>query len=921
MEFTTEEKITVEVTRVQAILTESPDGLGEDELMEAYKDKHKSSIQAFKEEFASLGAFLRANPPVIARGSQDQVSGLGADSQSAEILEKLDQFYSDVGAATGDEVLAEAYRFRQRENEEVAAFASRLDNHIRMAMARDVIYVFAKDDKDLGCAAAVRHEILLTDNVPTREPYRRVPPGQLQEFREALLALLDSGLNLEICLAYLDDVIVFARSFDEMLERLEAVLTRLDEYGLKLKPSKCKLFQTKLTYLGHVVSREGVGPDPDKVVVLKKWLGHPPKNVKELQTFLGFAGYYRSFIEGFAKIAAPLNSLLRSPDVKGTNRKLTEPFTWTVDCQQAFTTLINRLSSCPILAFPDFSSPFILHTDASGEGLGAALYQAQDGKPRVIAYGSRSLNAAERRYSAYRREFLALKWAVTDKFKQYLYGRKFHVVTDSNPLTYLLTTAKLSATDHRWLADLSTFDFDKQEKPTATRMDCHDYHAVQSQYDDETLACPSVEALAMQSAAIPDVLFSQHTNFKVMATADWIKLQREDPIISRATTLLHDQNVNPERESRLVRQILRDRERLTLRNGVLFRRRLVDEKEVFQLVLPESMHKRVLTGLHDNVGHLGKDKTLDLIQQRFFWPGMTSSVDKHIKECERCIKRKTPDPPRAPMIPIVTTEPMELLAVDFLSIEKGKGGYENVLVVTDSFTKFAWAIPTRNQKAETVAKVLWEKVLVHFGLPQRLHSDQGQDFESRVIKDLCKVAGIEKSRTTPYHPQGNGQTERFNRTLLSMLGTLDVDKKKDWPEHIAPLVHAYNCTRHSTTGYSPYFLMYGRQPRLPVDIALGIHKEQQPARPYAVYAENLKARLSHAYDVAKREAEKRAEYNKGRYDAKTVESSLQPGDHVLVKNLSVRGKNKLQDRWEDTPYTVIRKSGDLPVYIVRRVDG
>ena len=140
---------------------------------------------------------------------------------------------------------------------------------------------------------------------------------------------------------------------------------------------------------------------------------------------------------------------------------------------------------------------------------------------------------------------------------------------------------------------------------------------------------------------------------------------------------------------------------------------------------------------------------------------------------------------------------MELLAMDFLSIERGKGGYENILVVTDSFTKYAWAFPTRNQKATTVAKLLWEKVLMNYGFLQRLHSDQGKDFDSRLIKELCKVANIEKTRTTPYHPQGNGQTERFNRTLLGMLGTLDADKKAAWPDYVPSLVHAYNCTKHS----------------------------------------------------------------------------------------------------------------------------
>ncbi len=260
---------------------------------------------------------------------------------------------------------------------------------------------------------------------------------------------------------------------------------------------------------------------------------------------------------------------------------------------------------------------------------------------------------------------------------------------------------------------------------------------------------------------------------------------------------------------------------------------------------------------------------------------------------------------------------MELLAMDFLSLEKGKGGYENILVVTDAFTKFSWAFPTRNQKATTVAKILWENVLMQYGFPKRLHSDQGRDFESRLIKDLCDMANIAKTRTTPYHPQGNAQTERFNRTLLDMLGTLEDDKKHAWPSFVGPLVHAYNCTKHASTGYSPHLLMFGQQPRLPIDLTLGVPGTIPERRPYTTYAKELRGRLSHAYELASREMEKKCSANKQRYDAYAREATLEARDRVLVKNLSIRGKQKLADRWESTPYIVTRKIPDLPVYVVQ----
>ena len=254
-------------------------------------------------------------------------------------------------------------------------------------------------------------------------------PATFQRLMECCLG----DLNFRTCLIYLDDVIVFTRSFPEMLQHLEQVLQCLGEYGLKLKMSKCKLFQRKLTYLGPVVSAAGVEPDPEKTKVLEDWRLNPPKNSQQLQTFLGFAGYYCSFVKNFAKIAEPLYHLVGGQPPRG---RKTPPFLWTERCQEAFECLISCLTSPPILGYPDFHLPFIVHVDASSTGQGATLYQTQKGRPTVIAYGSRILSPAARNYSAYRREFLTLKWAVAEKFCDYLYGFRFHVITDSNPLAW-----------------------------------------------------------------------------------------------------------------------------------------------------------------------------------------------------------------------------------------------------------------------------------------------------------------------------------------------------------------------------------------------------------------------------------------------------------------------------------------------------
>ncbi len=280
------------------------------------------------------------------------------------------------------------------------------------------------------------------------------------------------SLNLKEVMVFLDDLIVFSATLEEHEERLMHVLGKLKEFGLKLSPEKCSFFKTSIKYLGHVVLERGVETDTEKIAALRKW--PKPKNIKELKSFLGFAGYYRRFIGDYSKIARPLNDLTVGylPPKEYGKGNLKDPIPmidpkrpfadkWTQKCDEAFDTLIHKLPTAPVLGFADARKPYILHTDASLHGLGAALYQEQDGQLRVIAFASRGLSNCEKRYPT-QLEFLALKWAVTDKFFDYLYGAQFTVVTENNPLTYVLTTARLDAAGHRWLAALSTFDFHVQ---------------------------------------------------------------------------------------------------------------------------------------------------------------------------------------------------------------------------------------------------------------------------------------------------------------------------------------------------------------------------------------------------------------------------------------------------------------------------
>ena len=261
----------------------------------------------------------------------------------------------------------------------------------------------------------------------------------------------------ESALVYLDDVIVYSKDFPAHLKHLEEVFRALSRYGLKLRPSKCQLFQKEVKFLGHQVCSQGVAPDPEKTAAVQNWA--TPATIKQVRSFLGFVGYYRRFIKDFSKIAKPLNELLRGTG-RG-RRRHSHSIHWTEECEMAFKQLKQELLQAPILAYADYTQPFILYTDASNLGLGAVLAQEQEGMEKVIAYASRSLHPTERNdanYSSFKLELLALKWAMGEKFKDYLWGAKVTVVTDNNPLVHL-QTAKLGAVEQRWVAQLANFDY------------------------------------------------------------------------------------------------------------------------------------------------------------------------------------------------------------------------------------------------------------------------------------------------------------------------------------------------------------------------------------------------------------------------------------------------------------------------------
>ncbi|KAL2085708.1 hypothetical protein ACEWY4_019028 [Coilia grayii] len=721
-------------------------------------------------------------------------------------------------------------------------------------------------------------------------------------------------------LLYLDDIVIFSSSFQEHLQRLELVLSRLKEHNLKLKLSKCHFFKDEVQYLGHVISSRGVATDPDKIQTVLQW--KRPLTLTELRSFLGFASYYRRFVAGFAKHAGPLHKLVSAVQgggkkCSGSNAKLGER--WDDKCEQAFQILKQELVTAPVLQYADFSLPFILEIDASHQGLGAVLSQEVNGEKRPIAFASRTLRPSEKNmsnYSSMKLEFVALKWAVTERFREYLLGAQFVVYTDNNPLSHL-QTAKLAAVEQRWASQLAVFNFELRYRPgTANR----NADALSRQHDPPILpvtaiasgiTVPSELQMARESMAPPEAsaIISTLDAAPIRLPADLRSLQTKDSVVGGFLTYWR-RGRPPNRQKRAqeaeaVLELARQWRRIREQDGILYREIQLPpaQDRVLQLLLPTALHEEVLTSLHDNHGHQGVERTTELIRQRCYWPKMRQDIERWCKACERCTLAKGLIPTsRTYAGHLLAAKPLEIIAIDFTVMEKASDNHENVLIVTDVFSKFTQAYPTVNQRAETVAKVLTEKWFYLYGVPKRIHSDQGRAFEGELLKRLCKLYGIDKSRTTAYHPEGNGQCERFNRTLHNLLRTLHPGKKKRWPQALPHLLFAYNTSVHQSTGHSPYELMFGRKPQLPVDFLLGRATEDPGSTSPEDWVNTHKEYLTAVYADARSRLEAAAA---GRERHSVLPPPLLARTRVCRRSHPL-GRHKIQDLWDPRVYTVVK---------------
>ena len=444
---------------------------------------------------------------------------------------------------------------------------------------------------------------------------RKNAPATFQRLMKSCLG----DLHLNWCIIYLDYVIVFSKTPKDHIERLHGVFHKLFMAGLKLKPRKCEFFKSKIAYLGHIVSAKGIETDPKKVEAVKNWT--IPKTFTDVRSFLGFTNYYRRFIKDYAKVARLLNILI-SGENTAKKKKLVE---WDEQCQKAFDALKDLCTSTLILAYADYKKEFQLHTDACEKGLGGVLYQKdENGLQRVIAYASRSLSHTERNYPAHKLEFLALKWAVTDRFHEYLYGGKFDVFTDNNPLTYILTSAKLDACGQRWVASLANYDFrlfyktgrSNVEADALSQIPTNSYHELESPVVKTILkSCQEYDWTDFNGNPKEVVCKTSQVVEGRITNEQWKTEQSNDDTIGQILQVLKNKESPNTLTTELAKQMYRYRNKLILRHGLLYRKYYdINQKEDrIQFVLPKKYHVQALEACHDNVGHLGIERTWSLL--------------------------------------------------------------------------------------------------------------------------------------------------------------------------------------------------------------------------------------------------------------------------------------------------------------------
>jgi hypothetical protein len=573
-------------------------------------------------------------------------------------------------------------------------------------------------------------------------------------------------LNWKQCVVYLDDIIVFGKSYDEHLDNLNAVLKAVETANLKIKASKCEFCKTEVLYLGHKVSAQGISPDPAKIRTIADF--EIPKTKRQLKEFLGAANFLRQYIPNFSKIANPLYEL--------TSEKV--KFCMTTCHLQALKNLKDAIINALTLSAPDYNLPFDVHTDASPKAIGAVLLQHN--KP--IQCASRKLNESEEKKHIGEKEALAVLWA-SRVFKHYIHGRE---------VTYHV--------DHKPLADLK---FNKEpEQPLGKltlRLQGSNYKIVYLPGKRNVIA----DWLSRPPEEMTSVVISSLE----LEVVDWVHEQRTDKRLQLIIEAIHSRQKTTPLLAPAFSKVFK---KLKFEHGILCYNK--------RIILPEAIRVPEIKRQHEFYCHQSAEKLYLRIRKDFYWPRMQQHIKDYCKRCDVCQKTKnTIEKTQAPLLHLTDVKasyPFQLVSIDIQGpFVTSKSGKRYIMVAICYFSKWVIAECTETCSALETANFIVKQIIFKFGPPMKLLMDQGKNFESKIVKELAKLYGIEKARSSPYHPEGNGAVERENRSIKEMLRCFTVKEQLNWDQCIPNIIYTRNTTIHASTGYTPFEIVFGHAPK------------------------------------------------------------------------------------------------------------
>lgn len=601
--------------------------------------------------------------------------------------------------------------------------------------------------------------------------FNRMPFGLTNApaiFQRVLNKVLDH-LRFNTVVLYMDDILLPSHTFTDGMQKLEAVLDKIKNAGLTLKLGKCDFFQPTILFLGFEVSREGIRPGKQKTEAVKCF--PEPKNVHNVRQFLGLASFFRRFIQNFAGISRPMSKLL----------KKNQDWQWGPEQIEAFQKLRDMLVSRPILALFDQKATTELHTDASKHGVGGILLQKQvDGALKPVAYYSRQTSPEEQHFTSYELETLAVISSLV-KFRPYLLGMSFTVVTDCNSLRATFLKRDMIPRVARWWSLIQEFDCNVVYRPGT--------------------AMSHVDALSRNPISTDSQgIIPNDGEFTILhITADWLTtVQADDDEIQRIKRIIDSET----------QEVIGVKQNYCIKRGMVYKK--TDDGPKW--LVPKAVRWQILRACHDNIGHFSYEKTLDKIKSDYWFPKMAKFVKKYCRACLKCAHGKVPAGKKSGYLHPIPKEPkpFHTLHADHLGpFNESKKKNKYILVIIDSFTKFVIIKAVKNTKTSTTITVFKEYFSI-FGVPFRLITDRGTTFTSSKFKQFLSGKSVHHVLNSVATPRANGQVERYNRSILDSLTTMiQGEDERLWDEHLYNIQWGLNNTLNKSTGKTPAEVLFG----------------------------------------------------------------------------------------------------------------